>query len=182
MPLFPVEWMAFAITTAVAIIAAMFVVFHRNPVINAVALVVNLACIALFFLLLGAPFLAALQIIIYAGAIMVLFLFVIMLLDLRAELYREAAGRFQIAMAFLGGAGLLGLLGTALHRSRRTFGIPEVPVDGFGAPERVATDLFTEYLVPFELASVLLLVAMVGALMLMQCHAEENAGRSKEGS
>jgi NADH-quinone oxidoreductase subunit J len=170
------ELVAFAITTAVAIIAALFVVFHRNPVVNAVALVVNLGCVAVFFLLLNAPFLAAVQILVYAGAIMVLFLFVVMLLDLKVELHRVRGSRFQVAAGILGGFGMLWLLSLALKRSQQTFGLNEVSVEGFGSPENLARSLFTDHMIPFELASILLLVAMVGALMLSQAHADKGGG------
>jgi NADH-quinone oxidoreductase subunit J len=171
-----IELVTFAVTTAVAIIAALFVVFHRNPVVNAVALVTNLACVAMFFLLLGAPFLAAVQIIVYTGAIMVLFLFVVMLLDLKMELGKSRGSGFQIALGFLGGAGMLWLLFLGLTRSKQTFGLAQVAVEGFGSPESVARGLFTDHMIPFELASVLLLVAMVGALMLTHAHADKGEG------
>ena len=170
------ELVTFAITTAVAIIAALFVVFHRNPVVNAVALVVNLACVAVFFLLLNAPFLAAVQIIVYAGAIMVLFLFVVMLLDLKVELHKLRGSRFQIAVGLLGGFGMLWLLSLALKRSKQTFGLNQVSVEGFGSPESLARSLFTDHMIPFELASILLLVAMVGALMLTRAHDDKGEG------
>ena len=166
------EFVAFSVTTAVAIITALFVVFHRNPVVNAVALVMNLSCIAVFFLLLHAPFLAAVQIIVYTGAILVLFLFVVMLLDLRAEMSRLRGGGLQIALAFLGAGSILTLLALALRRSRQTFGLDLSAGEGFGAPEQIAESLFTDYMIPFELASILLLVAMVGALMLTQAHVD----------
>ncbi len=166
------ELVTFAITTAVAIIAALFVVFHRNPVVNAVALVVNLACVAVFFLLLNAPFLAAVQIIVYAGAIMVLFLFVVMLMDLKVELQKVRGSRFQIATGILGGFGMLWLLSLALKHSKQTFGLNEASIEGFGSPENLAHSLFADHMIPFELASILLLVAMVGALMLTHAHAD----------
>jgi NADH-quinone oxidoreductase subunit J len=167
------ELVAFAIATAVAIIAALFVVFHRNPVVNAVALVINLACVAVFFLLLSAPFLAAVQIIVYAGAIMVLFLFVVMLLDLKVELHKPHGSRFQIALSLLGGLAMLWLLSLALKRSQLTFGLDQMVAEGFGSPESVARSLFTDHMIPFELASIVLLVAMVGALMLTHAHADK---------
>jgi NADH-quinone oxidoreductase subunit J len=170
------ELVTFSITTAVAIIAALFVVFHRNPVVNAVALVVNLACVAVFFLLLHAPFLAAVQILVYAGAIMVLFLFVVMLLDLRVELHKLRGSRFQITLGLFGGLGMLWLLWAALKRSQQTFGLEQVATEGFGSPENLARSLFTSNMIPFELASVLLLVAMVGALMLTHAHADKGEG------
>ena len=166
MTLLSIEVVAFLAVAAVALLSAFVVVFHRNPVVNAAALVVNLACIALFFLLLRAPFLAAVQVIVYAGAIMVLFLFVIMLLDLRVELSSVRAGKFQRGMAAVGGLGLLALLSLALRRSKDTFTFRYTGEETFGATEQVARQLFTDHLIPFELASILLLVAMVGALML----------------
>ena len=159
------EMITFAVTAGVALMAALFVVFHRNPVVNAVALVINLACIAVFFLLLHAPFLAVIQVIVYAGAIMVLFLFVIMLLDLRVEMTRQRGGMFQRWMGIASAGLVFGLLLVALRRSEAfTLEVPRIP--GFGTTEEVARNLFTLHLLPFELASVLLLVAMVGALML----------------
>ncbi len=166
------EFVTFCITTAVAIISALFVVFHRNPIVNAVALVLHLCCIAVFFLLLSAPFLAAVQIIVYAGAILVLFLFVVMLLDLRAEMSRLRGSGGQVVLASGAVAGLLALLGIALRRSRQTFGLDLSAGEGFGAPEQVARALFTGDMIAFELASILLLVALVGALMLTQAHAD----------
>ena len=160
------EMFAFLVVAAAALLSAMLVVFHRNPVINAVALVVNLACIAMFFLLLRAPFLAAVQIIVYAGAIMVLFLFVIMLLDLGTEIRRPRKATFQRWMAAVGVVGLLGLLLKALRWSQETFAFENPGGREFGTTEQVAERLFTQHLIPFELASVLLLVAMVGALVL----------------
>ncbi len=160
------EMVAFLATAAAALVSALFVVFHRNPVVNAVGLVVNLACIALLFLLLRAPFLAAMQVIIYTGAIMVLFLFVIMLLDLRVELRSPRSSSFQRGMAVAGGLALLGLLMLAIRGSRGGFTFQVANDPEFGSAEDVARVLFSDHLVPFELASVLLLVAMVGALML----------------
>ena len=170
------EMVAFLITAAVAVVSALYVILHRNPVVNAMALIVNLACIAVFFAQLRAPFLAAIQVIVYAGAIMVVFLFVIMLLDLRVELRHPGGGHFQRWMAGFGGLALFGLLAMALRRSRDPFGLN--PRDGgtFGGVEDVAERLFTRHLVPFELASVLLLVAMVGALMLARAFLEPPAG------
>jgi len=160
------EVLAFLAVAAAAFLSAILVVFHRNLVVNAVALVVNLACIALFFLLLRAPFLAAVQVIAYAGAIMVLFLFVIMLLDLGSGSRRPRRVTFQRWMAAVGGVGLLGLLLKALRWSQETFTFENPGGREFGTTEQVAERLFTQHLIPFELAAVLLLVAMVGALVL----------------
>ena len=168
----PLEMIVFALTAVVAVVAALLVVLHRNPVVNAIALIVNLACIAVFFLLLRAPFLAAVQVIVYAGAIMVLFLFVIMLLDLKAELHPARGGTFQRVMAVFAGAAFLALMVLAMRRSRSTFAMKETLDAGHGTVERVAEEMFRNHLVSFELASVLLLVAMVGALVIARAFAE----------
>ena len=170
------ELVVFVVTAVVAVISAVYVVVHRNPVVNAMALIVNLACIAVFFAQLHAPFLAAVQVIVYAGAIMVLFLFVIMLLDLRVELRSPRAGRFQRWMAVVGGLGLVGFLGMALRRSRDLLGLRPSGADTFGQVEELAAYLFTEQLIAFELASVLLLVAMVGCLVLARAFFEPRGG------
>ena len=169
----PVEMIVFLLTAIVAIVSALLVVLHRNPVVNAMALIVNLACVAVFFLLLRAPFLAAVQVIVYAGAIMVLFLFVIMLLDLKAELHPPRGGAFQRVMAVFAGAAFLSLMALAMRRSRSTFAMKDVAGSGHGTVERVAEEMFRNHLVSFELASVLLLVAMVGALVIARAFAEQ---------
>jgi len=166
------ELLVFAVTTVAAVISALYVVLHRNPVVNAVALIVNLACIAVFFALLNAPFLAAVQVIVYAGAIMVLFLFVIMLLDLRTEMHRVRGGAFQRGMAILGAGTFLVLLGTALRRTRLVLDATSGRTD-VGTVEEIARSLLTEHVIAFELASVLLLVAMVGALVLAKAFLSE---------
>lgn len=148
----------------------------RNPVGSALWLVLNLFCIAGLYLTLNAEFIAVVQILVYAGAIMVLFLFVVMLLDLKVELHRVRGSRFQVAAGILGGFGMLWLLSLALKRSQQTFGLNEVSVEGFGSPENLARSLFADHMIPFELASILLLVAMVGALMLSQAHADKGGG------
>ncbi|HEV8334984.1 MAG TPA: NADH-quinone oxidoreductase subunit J [Candidatus Polarisedimenticolia bacterium] len=150
----------------VAIFAALMVVFHRNPMVSVVFLIVNLVCVALFFLLLNAQFLFAIQIIVYAGAIMVLFVFVVMLLDLRVE---EAApgGRIQSALAGLGGLLLVALLWIAMWgRSSASNSYTGGFWAGFGTVEDVGRLLFGEYVFAFEAASVLLVVAMIGAVLL----------------
>ena len=152
-----------AILAAVgALVGAVVAVSHRNAVVGALFLVLNLLSLAIFYVLLEAPFVAAIQVIVYAGAIMVLFLFIIMLLDLRRESGRES-GWLQRVLGGAGGALLL------LYLARGVLGeAPEAaaPAEGFGSPEQIAAVLFSRYLVPFEVISVLLLVALVGALVL----------------
>ena len=163
------ELIAFFILAAVAIGAALGMLFSRSAVHSALFLVVNFAVVAVFFLLLNAPFIAMVQITVYAGAIMVLFLFVIMLLG--AEMLRThgtvltwqplAAG--LLSLIFLGTLAYLFFV--------QGVGATPGPLIGeaaetFGGPNAVGLALFQKYLLPFELTSFLLLVAMVGAVVL----------------
>jgi len=151
----------------VAIFAALMVVFHRNPMVSIVFLIVNLICIALFFLILQAQFLFAIQIIVYAGAIMVLFVFVVMLLNLRHEEATRSGGRIQTVLALAGGVFLVGALWVALWGRSA---VPDTYTGGFWAGFGTAEDmgrlLFNEYVFAFEAASVLLVAAMIGAVIL----------------
>ena len=152
----------FLVVSALAVGAALVVLVHRNPVIGALFLVTNLMCVAVLFLLLGAPFLAAIQVIVYAGAIMVLILFVIMLLNLRRELRGIDAGGVQKLLGAAGAAAFLVLvaravLGMAPHRRIS---------DGAGSVEMLGERLFQDYYYPFEAVSLILLVAMAGAVVL----------------
>ena len=151
----------------VAIFAALMVVFYRNPMVSVVFLIVNLICIALFFLILHAQFLFAIQLIVYAGAIMVLFVFVVMLLNLRHEEATRSGSRVQTTLALAGGVFLVGALWMAL------WGRSVAPNTytggfwiGFGTVEDMGRLLFNDYLFAFEAASVLLVAAMIGAVIL----------------
>ena len=122
---------------------------------------------ALFYLLLQAEFLAVLQVIIYAGAIMVLFVFVVMLLNLRAEETLRAATALQRWGALALGIVFAGVLFWAIqNRADRPFFQPETFKQGFGTARDLGWLLFTKYVFAFEAASVLLVAAMVGAVML----------------
>jgi|SRR6185312_11450149 len=155
------ETLIFLIFAALAVASSLVVVIHRSPVYATMSLVVTLFSVAVLFVLLGAPFLGALQILIYAGAIVVLFLFVIMLLNLQKE--GESAGRRrgQIWVAIPGALIFIGMVGLVFWRA----GAPELqPL----TPELVslkglATALFSDYLLPFEIVGLLLLVAVIGA-------------------
>ena len=156
----PIVFVALAVPT---VVAALTVVVHRSPVHSACALVVTLFLLAVFFVALDAELVAALQVIVYAGAVVVLFLFVIMLLNLQTE-SRTTEGPLLMTTAVAGGAALVALIGAAVQRATAapTPGLPA----GFGETAAVARVLFTVYLLPFELTSVLLLVAIVGAVAL----------------
>ena len=163
----------FFIFAAVAVGGAFGVVIGRNPVASLLFMVACLASIAGIFVLLEAHFLAAVQIIVYAGAIMVLFLFVIMLLNLGHDYRRDLRGGFAMLLGFVVTGGLGGLLARQLAGGTRALATNLGPGDAidaalleYGAVGVIARPLFTEYLVPFELTGILLLVAIVGAIAL----------------
>jgi len=161
-----VQLLLFIILALVAIASALGMIISRNAIYSALFLVLNFATVAVFFLLLNAPFIAVAQVSVYTGAIMVLFLFVIMLLG------AERAGpiqaiQWQRPLAVTLGVILLGE-GAYIILSQRGV-IPRITgqlPQAFGSPSLVGTNLFSSYLLPFEITSVLLLVAMVGAIVL----------------
>lgn len=153
---------AFAIIAAMAVAAALGLILKRNPIHGALFLVVNLACVAALYLMLGAEFLAAAQIIVYAGAIMVLFVFAIMvLIPGKEETGPDPRRLTRLAALPVGGLLLIQL--AMIMTARR--GAP-APAPAAGGVEAIGRLLFTDYLFPFELTSVLLLAAMVGVLLL----------------
>ncbi len=155
---------AFAIIAAVAVVAALGLILKRNPIHGALFLVANLACIAALYLMLGAEFLAAAQIIVYAGAIMVLFVFAIMvLIPGKEETGPDPRRLTRLAALPVGGLLLIQL--AMIVTARRGPAVP-VPAPAAGGVEAIGRLLFTDYLFPFELTSVLLLAAMVGVLLL----------------
>jgi NADH-quinone oxidoreductase subunit J len=138
------------------------VILHKSPVYSAIGLVDALGNIAVLFLGLHAQIVGFLQIIVYAGAIVVLFLFVIMLLNLQDEPEPFEPGPV-VAVALAGGIGLAICVTIGLARTP----LPDPPVTGaFGGTIPLGERLFTTYLLPFELTSVLLLVAIIGAVVL----------------
>jgi NADH-quinone oxidoreductase subunit J len=158
----------FIVLAAVAVASAAGLLVSRNTVYAALFLVLNFATVAVFYLLLGAPFIALAQVTIYAGAIMVLFLFVIMLLG-SEKLPRGLALPWQRPMAIVLAAILLAEAGFLLfQRLRLTANLanPEASVNTTEALRTLGMTLFNQYLLPFEVTSVLLLVAMVGVIVL----------------
>jgi NADH-quinone oxidoreductase subunit J len=156
----------FAVCAIVAVVGALATVLARNPIRGAVGLLSTILGIAGLFLLLRAQFLAAIQLIVYAGAVVVLFVFVIMLLGPDAGLSTRAPARARLSRALggllllaLGGAGLALLMGSVQGPTR--FGPPHVE---HGSIEAVGGLLFRRGIVPFELATALLIVAVIGAI------------------
>jgi NADH-quinone oxidoreductase subunit J len=156
------ETLTFVIVAALAVASALGLVLKRNPIHGALFLVVNLGCVAVFYLMLGAEFLAAAQVIVYAGAIMVLFVFAIMVLIPGKEETGPDPRRSTRVLALPVGLVLLGLLVYIV--ARRAPG-PAVKAQA-GGVESLGRLLFTDFLFPFELTSLLLLAAMIGVLVL----------------
>jgi NADH-quinone oxidoreductase subunit J len=154
---------AFVLIAGVAVGAALGLVFKRNPIHGALFLVVNLGSVAVLYLTLGAQFLAVAQVAVYAGAIMVLFLFAIFVLIPGKEETGPDPRRSYRIMALPVGAALLVLLGAVVALGSRDRAPASAAPDGV---EGIARLLFTDYLLPFEVTSVLLLAAMVGVLLL----------------
>jgi NADH-quinone oxidoreductase subunit J len=153
----------FYVFAALAASSAVFVIAQRNPIYSAFALVVTLCSVAVIFGLLGSPFIAALQVIVYAGAIMVLFLFVLMLLNVKREKDTSSAAQRTLRGVALALVTLLVLqVGTVLLRTRPT---PAPEYDA--STTEMAKILFSpHFLYAFEATSVLILAALVGAVVL----------------
>lgn len=151
---------------AVALAAGVQVIASRSPIHSAIGLVTSFLAIAGLYVLLHAEFVAAVQVLVYAGGIMVLFLFVILLVNLR----ERPPLRLRLRVWLQAGAGLLAVGAMLAMASRGQLGAAAAPGTaaeaGPGNLEAVGTALFTDALLPFEIASLLLLVAMVGAIVL----------------
>ncbi len=165
------EAVLFAVLAFVAILAALVVISHRQPVYSALSLVVTMLCIAFLFLLLRSEFLWVIQITLYAGAVMVLFLFVIMLLDLRGEErpWRFPENRLQVSLGVLLALALLAelvVVVTAVRAPAARGSFPPEVVAARGNTQLLGQLLYTEYVFPFEVTSVILLVAIVGAIVM----------------
>jgi NADH-quinone oxidoreductase subunit J len=154
---------AFVLIAGVAVGSALGLVLRRNPIHGALFLVVNLGTVAVLYLTLGAQFLAVAQIAVYAGAIMVLFLFAIFVLIPGKEETGPDPRRAYRLLALPVGAALLVLLAVVVAAGARGGTAAPAAPDGV---EAIARLLFTDYLFPFEVTSVLLLAAMVGVLLL----------------
>ena len=143
----------------------MFVIWSRNPVHSAVYLVLSFLCIAGIYVLLQAEFVAVVQVLVYAGGIMVLFLFVIMLVNLKDTMAPRV--RIHATVSSVVGLAVMGMVlyFYGLGRPSAAATMPSVLREG-GNLQKIGLTLFTEYLLPFEIASVLLLVAMIGAIVL----------------
>lgn len=164
------ELVLFYIFGAIAVVSAILVITRHNVVHSAAFLGATLFAVAGIFLTLHAEFLAGVQVIVYVGGILVLFVFVIMLIAVeRAEHERQFNRQWTIALVT--SAILIAEIGYGLYRGKDSFVLPAVVSPAAGAPtpgnsELVGTALYTAYLLPFEIASILLLVAIIGAVVL----------------
>jgi NADH-quinone oxidoreductase subunit J len=157
------QWL-FGILSFLAIMFALMVVFTRNPVNSVLYLVLTFFCIAGHYLVLNAQFLAVVHIVVYAGAIMVLFLFVIMLMNLNEDTEPQKTLISKIIAGCIGGVLLVVLVGSL--KGAEQLQLHQAGASQIGLVKNLGMVLFGEFLFPFEIASVLLLAAMVGAIML----------------
>jgi NADH-quinone oxidoreductase subunit J len=171
---------------SLAVVAAFNVILQRNPIYSAIGLITVLCSLAVLFLTLNAQFISAMQIIVYAGAIMVLFVFVIMLLNIRSE---ESVTDKQKYLKWVAAPLFLALLAevVAVVRyvnqtpsplpSANAVGNPEAVL---GTVENIAYGMFTNYVIPFEAASVLILMAIVGSMLLARREKAEDIERIEQ--
>src|SRR6202789_4459420 len=153
----------FLVFAGLCLAGALNLLLQKHPINSALSLVVVMTSLAVLYLLLGAEFLAAAQIIVYAGAIMVLFTFVIMLLNAGRE-ERTLGSKAAIALGFPAEAAILAVIATVILKAE---GLRSVSLsDGSSSTEELSRVLFHELLLPFEVTSVLILVAILGAVSL----------------
>src|SRR5688572_13761210 len=160
----PITLYLFYFLSFLAILSALLVVFSRNAVYSVLYLIITFFAIAGHYVLLNAQFLAAVHIIVYAGAIMVLFLYVIMLLNQNEEVEHPKSNFLKIAAAICSGSLMIILIGVL--RGAEMVNIKESGSSEIGLVKNLGEVLFKDYLLPFEITSILLLAAMVGAVML----------------
>jgi NADH-quinone oxidoreductase subunit J len=163
-----IEW-AFHLLSGLAVFGAIMVVASRQPIYSILYLIITFFAVAGHFLLLSAQFLAVVQVIVYAGAIMVLFLFVVMLLNLKGDVEPRLPN--LIKLGAVGAGGLMLLLLVAAVGKVHTAGVATSDAIAtrtaeIGMVKNVGKVLFTEFLLPFEVVSILFLSAMVGAVLL----------------
>jgi NADH-quinone oxidoreductase subunit J len=157
------QWL-FGILSFLAVLFSLMVVFSRSPINSVLYLIMSFFSISGIYLLLDAQFLAVVNIVVYAGAIMVLFLFVIMLMNLNYDTEPQRTVLTKIIAGIIGGMLLLVL--TSILKGASALSKSFYGTSGVGLIKNLGNVLFTEFLFPFEIVSVLLLAAMVGAVMM----------------
>jgi NADH-quinone oxidoreductase subunit J len=154
----------FILLSAIALFSALMVIISKNPVHSVIWLILVFFAISGHYLLMNAQFLAIVNIIVYAGAIMVLFLYVLMLMDLKKETEPQKNRWLKLAGAVAGGSLLLVLVAALKQVDIKN--IAETRTGDIGLIENLGKVLFSEYVVPFEISSILFLSAMVGAVVI----------------
>lgn len=155
----------FIVFGLVCVAGAINLLVQRHPIDSALSLVVVMSSLALIYLLLGAEFVAAIQVIVYAGAIMVLFVFVIMLLNAGTE-ERTRGNRTALLVGVPGVIVLASVIGWIMINRSQQLGKVSISPQNFGATSNIAGLLFKNFLLPFEITSVLILIAVMGAVVL----------------
>jgi NADH-quinone oxidoreductase subunit J len=156
----------FILFGAMAIGCALAVVAQRNPLYSAISLIGVFISLACLYVMLAAPFIAAVQVIVYAGAIMVLVVFVIMLLNVEEEEHRRQRLKFLLPVAVALAGVLIAEVAFILVSVQESRVVPISSTSDVGLTQSIGTALFTRYLLPFEITSILLLMAIVGAMTL----------------
>ena len=161
------ETLFFAIITLVAIVSAILVITCKNPINSALSLVMTFFCLATYYVMLDAPFIAAVQVMVYAGAIMVLIVFTIMLLNIRVNAAKKHSHMVVVGLII----GFFTLVNTVYLLAKSHVAEPTGPysadiIKQLGHTELIGKEMFTNFLLPFEITSILLLVAIVGAVVI----------------
>ena len=161
------ETLFFLIITFVALVSGILVTTCKNPINSALALIMTFFCLATYYVMLDAPFMAAVQVMVYAGAIMVLMVFTIMLLNIRVDAAKKHFHKILLGSII----GFFTLLNTIYLLLNGHAAPPTGPYTGemikqIGHTELIGREMFTTFLLPFEITSILLLVAIVGAVIL----------------
>jgi NADH-quinone oxidoreductase subunit J len=161
------EWVVFIVTAIIALVSAVAMLLSKNAIHSALFLLLDMVAISVLYLLLRAPFLFAVQLIVYAGAIMVLFLFVVMLLGAERAEDDDDQLKWQRPLAITMAVALV-LEAAYVFLSNGSLSAPITASEDFATPVAISEQLFTTYLLPFEVTSVLLLAALVGVVVLHQ--------------
>ncbi len=158
------EGLFFYIFAALTVIGSVVVVMHKNPVASAIAMVLTFFFTAALFILLRAQFIAVIQVLVYAGAIIVLFLFTVMFLNIKEKSLQFDAGGIAKKITFL--SLIMVIVGYFASRLITDTVTVSEASEGFGTAESVGNILFTDYLLPFELTSLLIIAAIIGVVSI----------------
>jgi NADH-quinone oxidoreductase subunit J len=161
------ELVIFFVLAGIAVFGAVNLIVQRHPIHSALSLIVVMVALAGLYLLMGAEFVAAVQIIVYGGAIMVLFIFVIMLLNAGEE-ERTSFSKLALYAGIPLAVAVTGLIAASMVGSSAAAALPAAAPDTLTSTRALSTLLFTEFVYPFELTSFLILVAILGAIVLAQ--------------